>query len=379
MDGTRSLIEHFSGITDPRVDRRKLHDLTELIVVAIVSIVGGADSFDDIELFAESHFDWFKKFIKLENGVPSHDTFERVFARIDPKEFQSRFAAWALDLAGIFSPEVIAIDGQTLRGAKRTGQIKSPIHLVSAWASSANMVLAQRKVDEKSNEITAIPELLKILELKGAIVTIDAMGCQQAIAQQIVDKKGDYALGLKGNQGATLAAVEDHFSYQPDSKAHQYHTVEKGHGRIEERSYYAFAAKDVLDLRDWPGLKSVIKVVSKRDLGDKTSSETRYYISSVAPQLIEKIGKAIRIHWGIENSVHYVLDVTFKQDKSRVRNGNAAENFAVLRHIAMNILTKAPSAKGPQSSKRLKRFRAGWDSKYLESVMQSVGLEKSGI
>lgn len=379
MDGPKSLVDHFSGIADPRVDRRKLHDLTEMIVVAIVAIVGGSDSFDDIEVFAESHLDWFRRFLSLENGVPSHDTFERVFARIDPKEFQACFAAWTQDIAGVFSAEVIAIDGQTLRGARRTGQSKSPIHMVSAWSSAVNLVLAQRKVDEKSNEITAIPELLKLLDLNGAIVTIDAMGCQTQIAKQIVDQGGHYALGLKGNQGSTLAAVEDHFSFVAENKTKQFHTIDKGHGRIEERSYFACAAKDVLDLRDWPGLKSVVRVVSTREIGEKKTSETRFYISSLAPQFVEKIGHAIRTHWGIENSVHYVLDVTFRQDKSRVRNGNAAENFGVLRHIALNILTKAPSAKGPKSSKRLKRYRAGCDPKYLENVMQSVGIDKAEI
>ena len=292
MDGPKSLVDHFSGIADPRIERRKLHDLTEMIVVAIVAIVGGSDSFDDIEVFAEAHLEWFKRFLTLENGVPSHDTFERLFARIDPKEFQARFAAWTQDVAGIFSAEVIAIDGQTLRGARRAGQKKSSIHMVSAWSSAVNLVLAQRKVDEKSNEITAIPELLKLLDLKGAIVTIDAMGCQQTIAKQIVDQGGDYALGLKGNQGSTLAAVEDHFSFIAESKTKQFCTADKGHGRIEERSYSACAAKDVLDLRDWPGLKSVVRVVSTREIGERKTSETRFYISSLAPQFVEKIGQA---------------------------------------------------------------------------------------
>jgi predicted transposase YbfD/YdcC len=375
---SQSLIEHFKGISDPRVDRRKLHDLTEIIVVAICSIVAGANNFEEIEIVAKAKIGWFKKFLTLENGIPSHDTFERVFARIDPKEFRRCFSNWIQALQEIFSG-VIAIDGQTHRGAKKTGQTKSPVHMVSAWAADFRLVLGQVKVDEKSNEITAIPDLLKILDINGCIVTIDALGCQQKIAEQIIAQGGDYILGLKGNQGRTLAAVEDHFSFTSEKACSAYSSFDKGHGRIETRSYFADSAGKVIDIKDWPGIKSVIKLISTREIGDKSTSETRFYLSSISHTKIQKIGESVRSHWGIENSLHYILDVTFKQDKSRVRNGNATENFGVLRHIAMNILTKAPSAKGPASSKNLKRVRAACDPEYLGEVMRSVGLVKSEI
>lgn len=374
MDGKNcSLAEHFSGIVDPRIDRKRLHKLIDIIVIAICAVVAGADSFDAIEIFGNAKKDWLKKFLELPNGIPSHDTFERVFARINPQEFRSSFADWTRQLAGIFT-DVIALDGQTHRGARGKGQKKSPIHMVSAWAAGLRLVLAQTKVDEKSNEITAIPQVLKLLDIQGCIVTMDAMGCQQKIAQQIVDQGGDYILGLKGNQGSTLTAVEEHFSMTPESSCEKFCDTDKGHGRIETRIHLAADAKSIIDLKEWPGLKSAIKVVSTREIADISTTEERFYLSSVEPKEIARIGSGIRSHWGVENSLHYVLDVTFNQDGSRIRTGNAPENFGVLRHIAMNILRGAPNAKKSSPSNNLKRMRAGMDSAYLEEVMRTAGL-----
>jgi len=373
MDGTRlSLIKCFESVTDPRIDRTKLHKLSDIIVLAICATVAGADTFDAIEVFGNAHEQWFRRFLELPNGIPSQDTFERVFARIDPIEFRASFSQWTKELAGVFSNEVIAIDGQTVRGARRSGQSKSPVHMVSAWAVGLQLVLAQTKVAEKSNEITAIPEVLELLDINGCIVTMDAMGCQQKIAQQIIDQKGDYVLGLKGNQSSSLEAIEEHFATISETNLSQFQEVDKGHGRIETRTYLGADPGIIPDLKEWPGLKSAIKVISTREIAGKASTESRFYISSIRHEDIERLGHAIRGHWGVENGLHHVLDVTFDQDKSRVRKDRAPENLAVLRHFAMNILKGAPPAKKGSVSKNLKRIRAGYDIQYLEQVMKGL-------
>jgi len=374
-----SMISCFEDMSDPRVDRTKRHKLVDILVISVCAVVAGSDSFEAIELFGNAHEEWFKTFLELENGIPSQDTFERVFARIDPVQFRKCFAEWSKGLAGIFANEIIAIDGQTLRGARRTGESSSPVHMVSAWAVGLRLILGQTKVDEKSNEITAIPEVLKLLELKGCIVTIDAMGCQQKIAQQIVEQGGDYVLGLKGNQGTTLEAVKTHFSTTPEALHEMFQEVDKGHGRVETRTYFAADAETVLDLKDWPGLKSVIRIDAIREIGPQTSKESRYYISSIQNSEIAKISQAIRGHWGIENSLHHVLDVTFDQDKSRIRKDSAPENFAVLRHFALNILKSAPPAKKGSNGMKAKRTRAGYDMKYLKEALRLATRQNTGI
>jgi predicted transposase YbfD/YdcC len=374
-----SLVECFANVSDPRVDRTKLHKLVDILVIAVCAVVAGSDTFEAMELFGNAHEEWFTTFLSLPNGIPSQDTFERVFSRINPVEFRNCFADWTRGLAGIFKDEIIAIDGQTLRGAKRPGQTSSPVHMVSAWAVGLRLVLGQTKVNEKSNEITAIPEVLRLLDLKGSIVTIDAMGCQQKIASQIVESGGDYLFGLKGNQGTTLEAVETHFSTTHETKLSSFQEIDKGHGRIETRAYYAADAEQVLDLKEWPGLKSIIKVDSIRDMASRSSSEARFYISSITHSDVEKIGHAIRSHWGVENSLHYVLDVTFDQDKSRVRKDHAPENFPVLRHFAMNILKSAPPAKKGSNGMKAKRTRAGYDLKYLQETLRLATRGNMGI
>jgi len=360
-------------VSDPRIDRKKLHKLIDIIVISICAVIAGADSFDDIEVFGKGRIDWLKRFLELPNGIPSHDTFERVFRRIDPKEFQSSFQGWTSHLATAFEG-VIAIDGQTHRGAKDTGQKKSPLHMVSAFASDLRLVLAQVKVDEKSNEITAIPKILELLDLKGCIVTIDAMGCQQAIAQKIIEGGGDYALGLKGNQGLTLEAVTEHFSTMSEITFEKFIEVDKGHGRIETREHFASTAESVIDLKVWPGLKSVVKVISTREIQDKITTENRYYLTSLDAVEVKKIAHAIRSHWAIENSLHYVLDVTFNQDKSRIRKDNSAENFGVLRHVVTNMLRQAPIARRGNKSLKLKRKRAAYDTEYFEEILRTGGI-----
>jgi predicted transposase YbfD/YdcC len=378
-DKTCSIIKHFDGIVDPRMDRRKLHNLMDIIVIALCATIAGCDSCEEYQIFGKAHLDWLKTFLELPYGIPSHDTFERVFARIDPKQFQKCFASWTKSVSGVFSG-VIAIDGQTHRGAKKNGETKSAVHMVSAWAAGLRMVIAQTKVGEKTNEITAIPEVIRLLDLKGCIVTIDAMGCQQAIARQIIDQGGDYILGLKGNQGLTLEAVEEHFSTTSESVFEIHTEVDKGHGRIEDRKYYASEAKSVCDMKEWPGINSVIKVTSSRELKGVKTTEDRFYISSMKAKLVQQIGDGIRAHWGVENSLHYVLDVTFRQDKSRMRTGNAAENLGVLRHLAMNILRGAPESQKGTPSINLKRRRAAMDLKYLDSIVKaSIIPENTGI
>ena len=251
MDLDNSIMIHFEKLTDPRVDRKKLHSLIDIVAIVLCGVIAKCDSFDEIEIFGNAHIEWFKGFLKLENGVPSHDTFERVFRRLDPKEFHEAFLSWTKSLANIFEG-VIAIDGQTHRGARDTNQKKSQLHVVSAWASDAQLVLAQQKVEEKSNEITAIPKILKVLELKGCIVTIDAMGCQQKIARQIQEQNGDYLLGLKGNQENTREAVEEHFSTTPEEKLSKFSETDTGHGRIETRECFVADATSLLNLKEWP-------------------------------------------------------------------------------------------------------------------------------
>ena len=377
-DKNSSLMDHFKDIEDPRIDRRKRHNLIDIIVVALCAMVAGCDTCDEFEIFGNSHLEWLKKFIELPNGIPSHDTFERVFARIDPEQFRQSFLNWTKSITRIFA-DVIAIDGQTHRGARRSDQSKSLVHMVSAWSAGLRLVLAQTKVGEKTNEITAIPEVLRMLDIQGCIITMDAMGCQQKIAQQIIEQGGDYVVGLKGNQGTTLTAVDEHFSTIPETKCEQYYEADKGHGRIEERKYLAVDADSIIDMKEWPGIKSVIKVISTREIKNKKSSEERFYLSSIVAGSVKTIGNAIRSHWGVENSLHYVLDVTFGQDNSRIRNGNAPENLGTLRHLALNILRKAPNAKKSSPSINLKRRRAAMDINYLDQMMIAVGVDGSEI
>jgi len=360
------LHEYFRQLPDPRLNRNKKHLLIDIILLSILAVICGAESWDSIEMFGKTKKDFLTKILRLPNGIPSHDTINRVFSMLRPDRFEQIFAQWvdSLRIKGI-SNEVIAIDGKTARGSKDTFHEKSPIHIVSAWANSNQLVLGQRKVDTKSNEITAIPLLLEMLDIEGCIITIDAMGTQKEIAKTIVDNKADYILALKGNQGNLNEEVAHIFSRQnPDSENT---TIEKGHGRIETRNCQVINNLTFLDDKDkWENLTSIIKIESQREIRGKITNETRLYISSLKENA-ENFNTCIRQHWGIENSLHWTLDVTFNEDQQRKRNGMAAQNFAIVQKIVLNLLKTENSQKASLKNKRLK---AGWDNDFLLKILK---------
>ncbi len=368
-----ALVTFFLGVEDPRLQRGKRHRLLDIMVIAVCAVVCGCQGWAQIEEWAEGHEEWLKTFLDLPHGIPSADTFARVFSIINAEQFELCFSQWAREVNRSCGGKLIAIEGKTIRRSFDTAAEKSAIHLVSAWSVENQVVLAQVKVDNKSNEITAIPRLLDLLNLKGTTVTIDAMGCQTAIALQIVNKGGDYVFSLKGNQGTIHEEVKEFFEDERKNKfkdvSHDtWEITEKGHGRIEERFYLQSGeVKWMEDRGKWKDLKSIGFVDSKRIIGEKTSEETRYFLSSL-PQDAAQFAKAVRGHWGIENGLHWCLDVVMNEDQSRIRVKNAAENFAVLRRIALNLLKKAPHKKkraGMASKSRL----CNWNRDYLLQVL----------
>jgi predicted transposase YbfD/YdcC len=368
--------EYFSKVNDPRRDRTKDHKLIDIIAIAICAVICGAEGWTDIELFGNSKLHWLATFLELPNGIPSHDTFGRVFSLIDAQQFQLAFYEWVWAVNDIIQGQVINIDGKCLRGSDDQRLGKRAIYMVSAWAVENELVLGQRKVDEKSNEITAIPELLKMLALSGCIVTIDAMGTQTAIAKTIREAKADYILSVKENQGhlfediATLFAVDQAQNFKYASLEYK-KTVNKGHGRIEVRECWSTSNPEYLQLirglENWAGLQSIAMVVCTRIIDSKESKDVRYYISSLLSNA-EQILQAVRKHWSIENKLHWVLDVALNEDRSRVRKDQAPENFAVLRHIALNLLKQEKTAKGGIHAKQ---FLAALNEEYLLKVLAS--------
>jgi len=371
-----SLVEQFKDLPDPRVDRTKEHSLVDILVIAVCTLLCAGETFNDMEDFGKAKEDWFRTFLKLANGIPSHDTFNRVFAALDPKEFLACFLRWTQSLRQAVHQEIVALDGKALRRAMNKKEHLK--YVVSAWAESNNLVLGQWKVTDKSNEITAVPELLRVLELSGCIVTLDAMGCQKKIAQEIIEADADYVLALKGNQetvheevksflDATLAeaqAPRPPGVRAPKAAALLAHvqTVEKDHGRIEIRDYYQSDQLDwFADLDQWEGLKSVGVVESRRAVEGVQTVERRYYLASL-PLNVELFARAVRSHWGVENKVHWVMDVCFHEDQSRARTGHAAENLATLRRLALNMLKKETTKKRGIKGKQL---NASWNHSYL--------------
>lgn len=368
MDGKNSLVDHLSEIDDPRMDRTKRHKLIDILVIGVVGTLCGADSWEDVETIAEEKHEWLSGFLQLPNGVPSHDTISRVFNRIRADEFETCFFNWVADVVKLTNGEVVAIDGKRVRGSYDSASGRSAIHMVSAWAQENSVVLGQVKVDDKSNEITAIPKLLELLDLRGCIVTMDAMGCQTEIAEKIVEQKADFLLGLKGNQGNSLEAVELHFDTNAVADEYRHTTVDNDHGRIETREYSVVDAKNISGLEKWKHLGCVAKVHSTVEKNGQTTTENRYYLSSLAPDP-ERVGRAIRAHWSVENSLHWVLDVTFNEDNKRIRTGDGPENCSILRRIAINLLKTEKSYKRSLKGKKLKCCMS---NKYLQKVLFSA-------
>jgi len=368
---TSTIITHFAGLADPRRYNRR-HKLLDIVVIAICAVICGADDWPGVEEYGLSKYEWLSGFLELPHGIPTQHTFRRVFAALDAEQFQACFLGWVKAVYQVTDGQVVAIDGKKLRRShdKRLG--KQAIHMVSAWAVANHLVLGQVKVDAKSNEITAIPELLDVLEIAGCIVTIDAIGCQKKITKKVIDKEADYVLALKKNQGGLYADVAELFRYaaELDFVDCDYHkTVEKDHGRIEIRECWTISLPEYLgylrDLPKWTDLRTIVMVKRERRLGDKVEREVKYYITSLLAGA-QRLLWAVRGHWGIENQVHWVLDIAFREDDSRLRTGNGGQNFAVLRHIALNLLKQERTVKCGIKNKRLK---AGWDQNYLFKVL----------
>lgn len=367
------ILTHFADLADPRDERGKDHLLIDIITITICAVICGAESWVDIELYGQSKQAWFSTFLKLPHGIPSHDTFARVFARLDPEAMQQCFLGWIRAISALSAGEVIAIDGKKVRHSYDTVNGKGAIHMVSAWASENRLVLGQQKVNEKSNEITAIPLLLEVLAIEGCIVTIDAMGTQKEIATTIIERGADYVLALKGNQGGLFEDVQWLFeqaqAVQFQDVAHDFvQTIDKGHGRIEIRRCWTLADAELdylVQKPQWKGLKTVVMLQRERKIEGQTSSETHYYISSLDPDAT-KLLAAIRTHWTVENHLHWVLDVAFDEDACRIRKDYAPQNFSLLRHVALNLLGQDKTTKAGIAAKRKK---AGWDDAYLLRIL----------
>jgi predicted transposase YbfD/YdcC len=369
-----SIVEHFSVLIDPRIERTRDHKLVDILVIALSAVICGAEHFTEMAAFGEAKEAWFRTFLELPKGIPSHDTFGRVLSVLDPAQFQACFLNWIREIAKLKLGEVVAIDGKSLNGTIDTWSGKTASKIISAWASSAGLVIGQKHVPEGSSEINVVPELLKVLMLKGCIVTVDAANCQTKNAKIIIERGGDYVFALKENHPVLHGDVQKTFEFEAKTDFRQvrhsvFETQEKGHGRIETRRYVLIDDPTYIDYLNidgrWFGLGSICRVERERRIGDKVERNTAYFISSLTGSA-EQLEHAIRSHWEVENSLHWRLDIAFREDQSRVRLGYAAENFAVIRHIALNLLKTDKTLKLGVKSKRL---AAGWDESYLLKIL----------
>jgi predicted transposase YbfD/YdcC len=371
----KEFVTYFDQLSEFRCERTKLHKLLDIVVIAILAVISGAQCFTEIEDFGQGKEEWLRGFLELPNGIPSHDTFARVFARIKPSEFQHCLVRVLQGLVGNLAQDTIAIDGKTLRHSFDSAHQQSALHIVSAWATHCHVSLGQVRVDEKSNEITAIPELLKLLEIKGNVITVDSMGCQRAIAQTIIEKGGDYVLAVKGNQGQLYAAIQGYFEVADQTyfrgQLHDiYDEVNADHGRVEERRCIVLAPGNLQRFEEeWAGLKTLIVVESKRHFKNTIQAEERYYVSSLPLGSAQQFAGYIRDHWSIENALHWSLDVTFREDDCRIRIGCAPENFSLLRKFALSLLKTDTSFKAGIRRKQRKAFT---DTDYLIAILKNV-------
>lgn len=366
-----AVTKYFARLRDPRRRHRKLHLLMDIITIAICAVIAGANDWQEVVTFAQHRQAWLSSFLTLPHGVPSHDTFERVFDRLDPQAFGACFRQWVEALAHMLGLGQIAIDGKTLRHSGNTVKGWRPLHVVSAWASVAHLSLGQVAIDEKSNEITAIPKLLELLDLHGALVTIDAMGCQKEIANKIVEGGGDYILPAKDNQPNLLADIQECLAKALDCNFKDYSwdrwdTIERGHGRQEKRSYLILNNPvGIRNVKAWAGLKVIGMCISEREVQGKWSEEVRYFIGS-RKMSAQEYGTAIRNHWGIENNLHWQLDITFGEDANRVQHRHGAENLGLVRRLAVALLKRHPS----EASMKCKRLAAAYSTDFLEEILQ---------
>ena len=370
-----NFLSYFDDLDDPRMDINQLHSLSDILLIMLCGVICGAESCRDFTDFGESKIDYLKRFTDLDNGIPSKNTFNRVLSTLNPEAFKKCFIRW-VESFQVELGKVIAIDGKVLRRSFDKASEQSAICMVSAFATEAKLVLAQQKVDEKSNEITAIPKLLELLELTGAIVTLDAMGCQKAIVEQVIEAGGDYVIAVKGNQETLHKEISHHFSHFLDMQSHRQTDVhkveEKNRGRQETRTCISTSELSWLGEKEkWRGLKSVVAIEGKRKVKGKVSKEVRYYISSLEANSKE-LSQVIRSHWGIENSLHWILDMTFREDECRARKEHGAENMAMMKHAALNQLQRAkPQFAKDMSIKRLRK-KAGWDDKTLDTILMAT-------
>ena len=365
-----SLIECLEKLDDPRIVERSDHKLVDIVTITVVAVIAGADSWVDIESFGNCKHDWLRTFLELPNGIPSHDTFGRLFKILDTARFSKLFAAWTRSVFKITAGEIVAIDGKTVRRSHDKSDSKAAIHMVNAWAVQTGVSLGQKRTAAKSNEITAIPELLAILDLKGCIVTTDAMGCQKKIAENIRENEADYVLAVKRNQKSLYEDIKAIFTELPTEDLREmgyqtHETIDGDHGRVETRQYYLLSDISWLPNRnDWKDLSSIGMVRSKREIDGKTSIDSRFYITSLKE--VKTFASSVRGHWGVENNLHWSLDVTFREDENRTRKGNAAANLAIIRQMALNLLKQEKSLK---VGIKAKRNKAGWDNSYLLKVL----------